>query len=368
MSNSVEIIKDNADIQNLDSKSSDMILDIASFISNTQLESGAIPWFSGHKLDPWDHCEAIMALSIAKRFDDAERGFIWLQNNQNNDGSWFSKYLGDEDDGDLDRYKQETNFIAYPATALWHYYLCSGQANDLKRYFPMIERAINFVIKQQSADGDIRWALSTEENLPADALVTGSSSTLRSIECAIRIAEAIGVSKPHWNQAYFKLANAIKEKPWRFDRTWESKARFSMDWFYPILSGIYSIDEARSRISDSEDKFIVTGIGCKCVSDEPWVTIAESCELVMALVAADRHQEAHTLFKQLHRWRDDDGAYWTGYQYETDCIWPKEKTTWTAAAVALAYDALFTLSPASDLFTTKSSIKADVKAPATFGV
>ena len=38
--------------------------------------------------------------------------------------------------------------------------------------------------------------------------------------------------------------------------------------------------------------------------------------------------------------RDADGGYWTGYVYPDDVNWPAEHTTYTAAAVILAADAL----------------------------
>jgi hypothetical protein len=49
--------------------------------------------------------------------------------------------------------------------------------------------------------------------------------------------------------------------------------------------------------------------------------------------------------------RADDGSYWTGYVYPDDARWPVERTTWTAAAVVLAADALSGASAASGLFT-----------------
>ena len=57
------------------------------------------------------------------------------------------------------------------------------------------------------------------------------------------------------------------------------------------------------------------GLGCRCVSDEPWVTIAESCELTIALIAAGDFSKASELFSWLHRWRLKDGSYWTGINF-----------------------------------------------------
>ncbi|MDP9389959.1 MAG: prenyltransferase, partial [Actinomycetota bacterium] len=48
--------------------------------------------------------------------------------------------------------------------------------------------------------------------------------------------------------------------------------------------------------------------------------------------------------------RHEDGSYWTGFVYPDDARWPVERTTWTAAAVVLAADALSAATPASRLF------------------
>lgn len=332
-----------------------IIQSVSRYIIRNQLESGAIPWFKDHILDPWDHCEAIMALNISGHYDQALQGLSWLKHNQNPDGTWYSKYFC-SDDGDLDAFKIEAHFVTYPSTALWHHYLCTNDVSTLTRFFVMIQRATDYVIAQQTEEGDIQWANSDKETLPRDALLTACSSILRSFECAINIAEILKEPTTHWREAHIKLAEALKNKPWRFDRTWESKARFSMDWFYPILSGVYSKEEAIIRLNNGKQKFIVDGLGCKCVSDEPWVTIAESCEFIIASIAAGEQQEAKEMFHQLQRWRDSDGAYWTGYVYRDDSIWPEEKTTWTAAAISLAADAIEQVTPASGLFVTPSGL------------
>jgi hypothetical protein len=83
---------------------------------------------------------------------------------------------------------------------------------------------------------------------------------------------------------------------------------------------------------------------------EPWVTVAESCELVLALMAAGDDKRAAQVFSWLLQWRADDGAWWTGYQFADEVLWPDEKPTWTAGAVLLAADALTGYSKASRLF------------------
>lgn len=327
------------------------------YILKNQLPNGAVPWFENGKLDPWDHTETLIALCIGNKFDAARQGFRWLSNNQNADGSWFTKYFNETDQTDqTDAVKIETNFVAYPATGLWYYYLTTKDINFIKELYPSIKKSIDYVVNQQTPEGDIQWASSSLEALPKDALITACSSILRSLECAIFLADICDDNSSQWENAYNLLADALKNKPWRFDRTWESKNRFSMDWFYPILSGVYSVKESSLRIMQDWEKFVEPEFGCRCVSDEPWVTIAESCELVIALVSAKKIDEAEKLFLKLLRWQDIDGGFWTGYVYKDSTIWPKEKTTWTAAAIIMAADALYSLSPGATVLTSPSHL------------
>ena len=48
------------------------------YILSVQNEDGSIPWESKEKLDPWDHIEAAMGLSIAKKKVESEKAFLWL--------------------------------------------------------------------------------------------------------------------------------------------------------------------------------------------------------------------------------------------------------------------------------------------------
>ena len=124
-----------------------------------------------------------------------------------------------------------------------------------------------------------------------------------------------------------------------------------MDWYYPILCGIYDDKKSIKDIETKWSKFIVDDMGCKCVEEEPWVTVAESSELVVALVKIGLREEALKIFNSLHQWRDtQDGLYWTGYVYKDKKFWPVEKPTWTAGAVLLAADALYEFTPGSELF------------------
>nr|WP_277611043.1 prenyltransferase/squalene oxidase repeat-containing protein [Microbulbifer celer] len=326
----------------------DFVQHSAAYILSCQQADGSIPWFDGHYADPWDHVEAAMGLSIAGEWEAAERAYQWLADVQLPDGSWWAAYRNGEPDN---RERRETNFVAYFATGVWHHYLISENQAFLKHHWSVVERALEFVLSLQSPHGDIQWAVDTEGKVLADALVTGCASIFKSLECGIRIANALGHHRPRWVSGHQRLGQALRDMPERFDRTWESKARFSMDWFYPVLTGAVTGDCARLRLQRKWDEFVVAGLGCRCVNDEPWVTVAESCELTMALLAAGEREKAVDIYCGLHRWQDDDGGYWTGYVYRDSAIWPEEKTTWTVGAMLLAADALAELTPASDLFT-----------------
>jgi hypothetical protein len=318
------------------------------YILNCQQQDGSIVWFDGSYVDAWDHVEAAMGLSVGGEFDAAVRAYRWLARLQLPDGSWWAAYKNGEIECD-DR--RESNFVAYIATGVWHHYLITQDAKFLTELWPTVERAIEFVLSLQSEHGEIAWAVHPDGAIQNDALVTGCSSIYKSLECAYNIAVSLNHHRPHWLAARERLGDALRNKPERFDRHWESKARYSMDWFYPVLAGVLEQPQAKIKLQQRWDEFVEDKLGCRCVADEPWVTVAESCELTMALLAAGDHARAAELYSWLHQWRLDDGSYWTGYQFVQEVLWPDEKPTWTAAAVLLAADALTEHTAASSLFT-----------------
>lgn len=93
------------------------------------------------------------------------------------------------------------------------------------------------------------------------------------------------------------------------------------------------------------------GYGVRCVSTNDWVTAAETAECVLALDALGQTSRALDLFSYTRRHRRDDGAYWTGISYPEELTFPGlETTSYTAAAIILAADALTSSSSASGLF------------------
>ena len=335
-------------------------------IIELQKKDGSITWFNEGVFDAWNHLESVMALNILGFKKEKNLGFEYLINSQLEDGSWYGQ-LGstvefDEDTGsfvgkesDAGRFTRDTNFSAYIATASWHDYLINKSKEDLLKLWPTIYNAISFVIENQSVNGEIRWAAEDENAPNDDALVTGCCSIYKSVICAINCAKVLEINVDEWKESLKKLGDAIKNKPELFDRTWDSKQRFSMDWYYPILCGLVSKKEAKEKLFSKWEKFVVDGIGCKCVKDQPWVTIAETAELAITLKKIGESKLAEEMLSYTHQWKDESGAYWMGRQYEQEVFWPKERPPWTSAAVILAYDTIYGLSDGSSLFLNDSS-------------
>ena len=70
------------------------------------------------------------------------------------------------------------------------------------------------------------------------------------------------------------------------------------------------------------------------------MTGAETAELVLALVCLGEDARARELLAQVQHLRHGDGSYWTGLVFDEGVRWPVERSSWTAAAMVLAQDAL----------------------------
>src|SRR4051812_38773068 len=177
--------------------------------------------------------------------------------------------------------------------------------------WPTVRRAVDFVVGRQTARGEVGWSVAVDGVATDDALLTGSSSTYQSLRCALALADWVGDPQPDWELDAGRLAHVIAEHPEAF----LDKRRFSMDWYYPVLGGAVRGVAAEERLAAQWDTFVVPDLGARCVSDEPWVTGAETCELVLALDTIGRTDSALALFADMQHLRDPDGSYWTGWQF-----------------------------------------------------
>jgi len=311
-------------------------------IARAQLDDGRIPWFPGHHADPWNHVEAAMALAVGGRDDAVRRAYDWLRATQREDGSWPSYVVGDQvTDPTVD-----ANFCAYIGAGLWHHTVLTGTEELLAEHWEMMERAVDYVCTQQRPGGEITWAVDVHGKPYHHALLTSTAAIHLSLRCAVLGAELLGHTRAHWREAAERVAYSVRHR----EHVFESKERWAMDWYYPVLGGAVSGDAAVRRLEDRWEDFVVDGLGVRCVSDRPWVTAAETCELVLALDAIGRREPALRLFRDVQWLRVDDGAYWTGAVFPERTPYPGDQSTYTAAAVVLAADALAGLTPASGFF------------------
>jgi hypothetical protein len=81
------------------------------------------------------------------------------------------------------------------------------------------------------------------------------------------------------------------------------------------------------------------------------VTIAESSELTIALAAMGNLDLAKIVFSWIVDRRHDDGSYWCGFTCPDIIVWPEDKITWTNAVALMAADAIYSLTPAGQIFS-----------------
>ncbi|GII55820.1 prenyltransferase [Planotetraspora thailandica] len=319
----------------------EQVVQTARSIAAIQDREGGVPWPEGH-VDVWNHIECLMALTVAGLRDEARRGYDWLVRHQRPDGSWPMKMM----DGKPAEAGGESNHAAYVAVGVWHDLLVTGDEEFARAMWPAVTRALDFVVGLQTTRGEIVWERDASGRPAPYALLTGSSSIHQGLRCGVLLAERLGDPQPDWELAADRLAHVLVAHPEAF----ADKSRFSMDWYYPILGGAVRGVQATQRLDREWDTFVVPGLGARCVSDQPWVTGAESCELVLTLDAMGAGERARAVFADMQHLRHEDGSYWTGWQFVNERHFPHERSGYTAAAVVLAADALSRATPGSGVF------------------
>jgi hypothetical protein len=320
------------------------------FIADQQDADGALPWSRAAQLDPWDSIEAAMALDVCGEHARAAAAYRWLAGAQRPDGSWAMEYR----DGLPTDLGAQSNHAGYLAVGAWHGWLCAGDGQLVTDLWPVVRRGLDLVVGMQLPGGAIGWALRPDGTPDELALLTGNASLFQALRCGIALAGLVGEAQPDWELAVTELGEALRCRPEAF----ADRSRFSMDWYYPVLAGAVTGAPAEERLAADWDRFVVPGLGARCVADRPWVTGAETCELALALVAAGQRDAAVEQIAAMQHLRHPDGSYWTGYVYPDDARWPGERTTWTAGAVVLAADAISGATGAAGLFADPAALPA----------
>jgi hypothetical protein len=325
--------------------SAGQVAETAASIAAAQEPDGAIPWAPGQHADVWNHVEAAMALLVGGQVEAAERAYEWCLATQRDDGSWPMRFVA----GTVEDASGETNMSAYLAVGSWHHWLVRRDVAVLRRLWPAVRRGLDWVVGHQLTFGGIAWSQEYADGAPArvnaEALLAGSSSIYQSLRAGVALAQLMDEPQPEWELAGGRLGHALREHRDLF----LDKSEFSMDWYYPVLGGAVRGEAGRELIDSRWDTFVEPGLGIRCVSTNPWVTGAETCELVLALDAVGDRDRALRLLADMQHLRAEDGGYWTGLVFPEDVNWPAEHTTYTAAAVVLAVDALSHTTPGSDI-------------------
>lgn len=314
-------------------------------LAGLQLPSGMIPWWPGGHCDPWNHVESAMALDVAGRHDAAFAAYRWLADTQAPDGAWHNYYRSD---GEVEEAKLDTNVCAYVATGVYHHWLSTQSRDHVHDLWPTVDRALAWVLSLRRNDGVVLWAVEGDGSRPWDyALLTGSSSIAHALQCGARLGALIGHRRPSWERAAEHMMDAIAHRPEAF----EPKDRFAMDWYYPVLGGALSASAGKARLADGWETFVMDGLGVRCVSDEPWVTASETAECALAFATIGDVDTAIELVRWTGNHRREDGSYWTGIVYPQMGPFPfDEHTSYTAAAIILAVDAITGCTPAAHIF------------------
>jgi hypothetical protein len=310
-------------------------------IERMQAPSGAIAWPDGH-IDAWDHIECAMALSACGLSRAARLAYEWLRSAQRPDGSWARSVVSTA----VADPAAEAHHAAYVAVGVWHEYLVSGDISFTELMWPAVRLAVDWTLGLATPRGEILWERDASGVPGSFALLSGCASIYQSLRCAVALAKVAGDPQPDWEQAADQLGYLVTSHP----EVFADKSRFAMDWYYPVLGGAVRGSAAVARIEAGWDTFVVPELGVRCVSDQPWVTVAETCELAVALDSCGLRSAALPLFETVRRQRQADGSYWTGWQYVNAQPFPRECSSWTAAAVVLAADALCGYSAGSPVF------------------
>lgn len=325
--------------------SAEDVAETAASIAAMQEPSGAIPWTEGEHTDLWNHVEGAMAMLVGGQRHAAEHAYDWVLRTQRHDGSWPLKIV----EGVTEDASGETNTSAYLAVGVWHHWLLCEDLEWVRRAWPVVRRGLDFVVRMQLPWGGIcwsqEWSSTGPDGEPAkvnrEALLAGSSSIYQSLRAGVALAELLGDPQPEWEIAGGRLGHALRNHRDLF----MDKSTFSMDWYYPVLGGAVRGSAGLELLQTRWDDFVVPGLGIRCVDTNPWVTGAETCELVMALDALGERDPALQLFADMQILRAEHGRYWTGLVYPDNVNWPAEQTSYTAAAVILAADELSRTTP-----------------------
>ena len=316
----------------------EQVAETAASIAAMQEDCGSVPWTTGEHTDVWNHVEAAMAMLVGGQAEAAERAYAWVPTVQRADGSVPMKIV----DGVVEDPRGEVNMSAYLAVGVWHHWLVRRDAGFVQQYWPTVRAGLDWVVSQQLPFGGLNWT-PTE----SFALLAGCSSIYHSLRAGVALADLLDDPQPEWELAGGRLGHALREHRDLF----ADKSTYSMDWYYPVLGGAV---RGRAAFELLESRWEVGGAPAPATPGaHPPRGAPGAPPGARGWARAGRgdHRRALALLADMQHLRDPDGRYWTGWVYGApgdpgtaeeprNVHWPVEHTTYTAAAVILAVDAL----------------------------
>lgn len=315
------------------------------YLLRLQLHHGGIPEHKDSFINPWNHIECCLALLLSGKTFAAKKGLSFLISQQHASGGWSTK-IGDSNHSTPQFF--ECHHASY-IFVLIYLDLSINQTTQLENsYENMFLAALDFVLTLQNSCGLFYWGKDTTSKIAKLYLKTANCNVYLGLCAALNCLERPAFQ--HLSMHIQTLKNAINNFKLAYINHQNlfdaSKARYSMDSFYPILSGLSEQTESKKLLAKLFDNFIVEPLGCLCVSDEPWITFAETAELMIALSMLNKTPLAKQVLDWVLAHQDSsDGLFWMGYQYKQKVYWPKEKPSWTAAALILAMHHIFKCQP-----------------------
>src|SRR5262249_30648706 len=158
-------------------------------------------------------------------------------------------------------------------------------------------------------------------------------------------------SQPDWELAAGQLGHAVACHEYVF----ADKSRFAMDWYYPVLGGPVRGPAARDRLARGRGALVGPRPRVRGLSERAGVAAPGTRVPAIALDVIGDKARALDLLEQMQHLRDPGGGYWTGWQFANQAHFPDEQSSWTAAAVVLAADALSGATGGAGIFADVSA-------------
>ena len=317
--------------------SAEQVAETAASIAAMQEPCGAVPWTVGEHVDIWNHVEAAMAMLVGGQVEAAERAYAWMP-----DDAARRRLVADEDRRRRGRGRaRRGQHVGLPrGRALAP--LAGAPRHRLRRSATGRRCGPGSTgwSPSRSPFGGIRWT-PTEDF----CLLAGSSSIYQSLRAGVALADLLDDPQPEWELAGGRLGHAVREHRDLF----ADKSTYSMDWYYPVLGGAVRgraafelLDAAVGRLRRARPRHPLRrhqpvghrrrdlrardGAGHAGRPPPGAARCSPTCSTCAARTAstgpAGSTRDGRT-----------DGV-------PRDVHWPVEHTTYTAAAVILAVDAL----------------------------